>query len=241
MLDKTSEKTVEVNVLHDLANCLEENYKITIIAPTQNEELDFGFDELFSNLPSGRILALQFKRPEERNNSEANFHISMPQLRTLKANFPNRNEAFHLFSPFPTIDQFRNTRQNLLESSSIVEIHDGALNTHTQQKTRTVVVNMAVPTTARVTEHGSFSHITQIQRASELCPGITEEEWGREFKNPDKDDEENNSDDGDNGSNDEGGDTPKNRKLGKGDDKKKTESSNSGIYFIHIQEKPKDK
>ena len=55
MLDKTSEKTVEVNVLHDLATCLEENnFKITIVAPTQNEELDLGFNPvLFFDLDDG--------------------------------------------------------------------------------------------------------------------------------------------------------------------------------------------
>jgi hypothetical protein len=234
MLDKTSEKTVEVNVLHDLATCLEENnFKITIVAPTQNEELDLGFDEIFSNLPSGRILALQFKRPEERNDTETNFHISIPQLRTLRHNFPNRNEAFYLFSPFPTIDQFRNARQNLLESSSIVEIHDGALNTNTRQQTRTVVVNITNPLRSKVTDHGSFSHITPIQMASELCPGINEQQWGREFKNPSKDRDENGSDDVNNGSNDDGSVTKTSRKGRKG--KKKTESSNSGTYFFHIQ------
>jgi len=237
MLDKTSEKTVEVNVLHDLATCLEENnFKITIIAPTQNEELDFGFDEIFSNLPSGRILALQFKRPEERNDTEANFHISIPQLRTLRHNFPNRNEAFYLFSPFPTIDQFRNARQNLLESSSIVEIHDGALNTHTLQKQRTLIVNMTNPIISRVTDHGSFSHITQIQLASKLCPGINKKRWGRKFHNPSKDKDENGSDNDNNGS-DEGGSVTKTEKKGK----KKVESSNSGIYFIHIQNNPENK
>jgi hypothetical protein len=240
LLDKTSEKTVEVNVLHDLATCLERNnFKITIVAPTQNEELDLGFDEIFSDLPSGKILALQFKRPEERNNIEANFHISIPQLRTLRHNFPNRNEAFYLFSPFPTIDQFRNARQNLLESSSIVEIHDGALNTHTRQQSRTVVVNMTNPIRSKVTDHGSFSHITQIQRASELCPGINEQRWGRKFNNPSKDKDENGSNDRDNGS-DEGSSITKTSRRGR-KGKKKTESSNSGIYFIHIQNNSENK
>jgi hypothetical protein len=240
LLDKTSEKTVEINVLHDLATCLEENnFKITIVAPTQNEELDLGFDEIFSNLPSGRVLALQFKRPEERSDTEANFHISIPQLRTLRHNFPNRNEAFYLFSPFPTIDQFRNARQNLLESSSIVEIHDGALNTNTRQQTRTVVVNMTNPTISRITEHGSFSNITQIQNASELCPGINEQRWGREFHNPSKDRDEDGSGKGDNGSDEDGSITKTSRRGRKG--KKKTESSNSGIYFIHIQNNPENK
>lgn len=236
MSDKTSEKTIEVNVLHDLATCLEENFKITIIAPTQNEESKLGYDEIFSNLPSGRILALQFKRPEERNESEANFHISIPQLDTLRRNFRNKNEAFYLFSPFPTIDQFKNARKNLLESSSIVEIHDGALdtlacqkigivavNTLTHQKTGTVAVNMTDPTKSRVTKRGSYSFITQIQRASQLCQGITKKAWGRKFPNPNEVVEREN--------------ITENMKLVEEEKKKKTESSNSGTYFIHIQTK----
>lgn len=62
-----SEMSLETNILHHLAGCLERKYglapgDITMTSPTQNEEADLGFDALVGQ-PDGRYVALQFKRP----------------------------------------------------------------------------------------------------------------------------------------------------------------------------------
>lgn len=122
---KTTEKSVEVNVLRHLANCLEQRTgnQITVLSPTQNLELRVGYDDIIHGLPPGWVIALQFKRPEELNDDFARFVLDMRQLDVLIRLFPIHH-AFYIFSPFPTHLEFIHAQRNILQRTYAVDVHD---------------------------------------------------------------------------------------------------------------------
>ena len=74
LMNRISEKTIEVNLLRHLANCIEKKLsgsKVKIICPTPNQEKNLGFDSVLSIKKSSRVIAIQFKRP--KMNSKENY------------------------------------------------------------------------------------------------------------------------------------------------------------------------
>lgn len=170
-LTHTSEKTVEVNILHDLATCLENwGAKVTIVSPTQPEERDFGFDDIFDSLPSGRIIALQFKRPEEHSPTHAKFKIDFSQLRVLRHNFVNRDEAFYVFCPYPTIAEFRKNRQNLLDKTIIVDVRADNIPLIVNYNLKKVLIDRTNPLDVTFRKRREFVIPRPVYSARHLCP-----------------------------------------------------------------------
>src|SRR5436190_12346450 len=75
MLQHTSEQMVVVNLTAEMISEFARRVgrRVSVIAPTTNEEQSLGFDGLFSGLPAGNLLALQFKRPYPHPRAEAKF------------------------------------------------------------------------------------------------------------------------------------------------------------------------
>lgn len=140
-LTETSEKTVEINTCSDLTSLIERRSRrrVTIISPTQQDERHLGFDEIIEGLPSGQVLALQFKRPYamKRPRHCVRFIIDTSQLRTL-VNIFLPQEAYYVFVPYPlNVDLVKN-RRNLLRDRVTVDVYNVPKRRKTGQKTRTV-------------------------------------------------------------------------------------------------------
>lgn len=140
-LRETSEKTTEINVLSDVTSFIEQHSqrKVTIIAPTQNDEKDLGFDEIIEDLPFGRTIALQFKRPYCLPSIKecTRFYIDTNQLGKLLDNFSPR-EAYYVFVPYPFTSDFIHNRLSLLHDSITVDPYDIPNARKTSQQTRTL-------------------------------------------------------------------------------------------------------
>ena len=120
-----SEMSLETNILHHLANCLERKHgpapgSITMTSPTQNEEADLGFDAVVGQ-PDGRYVALQFKRPDPCSTTPS-FSIPAKQVRALSW-WPPRSAFFVL----PVVRTNRNlwdAGASLLDMSYMVDVWD---------------------------------------------------------------------------------------------------------------------
>jgi hypothetical protein len=140
-LRETSEKTTEINTLSDVTSFIEKTSKrkVTIIAPTQNEEMKLGFDEIIEDLPSGRLVAFQFKRPYFTPSIPtcSRFYLDTQQLQKLLGNFFPR-EAYYVFVPYPFNSDFVRNRQRLLYDAIAVDAYDIPNAQKVSQKSRTV-------------------------------------------------------------------------------------------------------
>ena len=128
---KTTEKSIEINVLRKLVNCLEKKLKkqITVLAPSQRLEHNVGYDELLYGLPDGMVIVFQFKRPTEPRAlrpSSTDFVVNVPQMHQLHILFPH-GCAFYIFSPFPTHLNLINEYDDILDSSIAVDVHSIAV------------------------------------------------------------------------------------------------------------------
>jgi hypothetical protein len=140
-LRETSEKTTEVNTLSDITSLIERisKRKVTIIAPTQRDEADLGFDEIIEDLPSGRIIAFQFKRPYFTPSIPgcSRFYLDTQQLQRLLGNF-SRREAYYVFVPYPLNSDFVQNRQHLLNDAIALDVYDVPNAQKVSQQSRTV-------------------------------------------------------------------------------------------------------
>jgi len=120
----TTEKSVEVNILRHLANCLERetHRQITVLSPSQLLEESIGYDDILHGLPRGWVIAIQFKRPKELSPDYARFKINISQMNVLCRLFPTNN-AFYIFSPFPTHLEFIHAQPRILKRSYAVDAH----------------------------------------------------------------------------------------------------------------------
>ena len=124
-LRRTSEYTVTVNLLNDIAYRLGQHLRrhITIICPTPHEESIYGPDAIIESLPApGRVFAAQFKRPLEGKTCAATFTVREDQYNALLNNF-NRREAYYVFSPYPLTANFVAQRASVLNHSAFVAVH----------------------------------------------------------------------------------------------------------------------
>lgn len=137
----TTEKSVEVNILRHLANCLEErtHKQITVLSPSQLLEESLGYDDILHGLPRGWVIAIQFKRPKELDSDYARFKIDISQMNVLNRLFPHGN-AFYIFSPFPTHLEFIREQSRILQRSYAVDANTLSSFLYTG-KTRTIRVH----------------------------------------------------------------------------------------------------
>ena len=188
-LKNTSEKTVEINVLHELISCLENGLKksITAFAPTQLEEKELGFDEIIDGLPPGRILALQFKRPQEHSTGVdfAKFSINSDQLRTLLQKFPHTGQAFYVFSSFPTTEEFVRERKQLMQRTVAVDIHDFEPFSGTRQLRSTVKIEKRT-CDVRIAHNRTYHQIMKKYTMKSLCENLAGCKIGMKIKSTHK-------------------------------------------------------
>ncbi len=185
---ETSEKTVEVNVLSDMACLLESSTgrKVTIVSPTQSQENTLGFDDIIEGLPSGRAVALQFKRPFQlrRPSNAVRFIIDTQQLQRLLNNFM-AGEAFYALVPFPlTTDLLRN-RAQLLELSCALDVFDIPNPRKISQNTRTIRHYTGTTLSGlsiigvEVSDPWTFEGLERISTLKSLCHQLIENRIGR--------------------------------------------------------------
>jgi hypothetical protein len=138
---ETSEKTIEINTLSDVSSFIERfsRRKVTIICPTQNDEKHLGFDEIIEDLPSGQVVAFQFKRPlpTQRDPTCTRFILDTKQLQKLLDNFYPA-EAYYVFVPYPLNADIVLNRNRLLQDADAVDAHDIPRARKISQGTRTV-------------------------------------------------------------------------------------------------------
>lgn len=130
----------EVNLLASMVSLIETLTRrvVTIVAPSQPEEERLAFDEIFADLPSGRVLALQFKKPYERRGPFAvAYTMNVIQQVKLVTTF-HRNEAFYALVPYPLVAQFIANRNLILDTSLAVDVHDIPMPGKAAQTTRTI-------------------------------------------------------------------------------------------------------
>lgn len=182
-ITETSEKTVEVNVLRDLANCLQENTgrQVTIVAPTQIEERRYGYDDILKGLPPGRTIALQFKRPYPKNSDYADFQISGRQHSTLRRKFRLPNHAFYVLSPFPTIREIMNIRSTLLNKTIVIDVQSNSILNPHRRRRRTIRIKKHPMTTVSISDHRRFTQIHDFRMADSLCHDLRSGAVGRHY------------------------------------------------------------
>ena len=185
MSGNISEKTVEINLLHELIACLKSKLErsITAIAPTQHEEARSGFDEEICGLPPGRVLALQFKRPQEYHSSfdSAKFLVNSRQLQILLRKFPDTGHAFYVFSPLPTTKEFLRERERLMQRTIAVDIHDFGQCSKIQQSYNTVKVEKQTGD-VKIACNREYGKTVKRYTVEELCDGLAECKVGMKIK-----------------------------------------------------------
>jgi len=157
-ITETSEKTLEFNVLNELAAYLWSKFglTLTVISPTQAEEDRLGFDDVIEGLPPGQVLAVQFKRPKEmiRPKDATRFTLDTSQLNRLATNF-SRNQAYVFLAPLPKNEQVVKLRRRLLTVTLALDIFNIPNLHKTTQKTRTV----------RLYTHGTLTGTPHVEVA----------------------------------------------------------------------------
>lgn len=187
-LRETSEKTTEINTMSDVTSFIQRisGRKVTIIAPTQNDEKDLGFDEIIEDLPSGQVAAFQFKRPYNTPSIPncSRFYLDTQQLQKLLNNFSPR-EAFYVLVPFPFNSDFIQNRRNLLCEAMAVDPHDIPNPRKTSQKSRTIryyrrgiSITGNFSTEIRVADPRVYETISKTSNLERLCKLLMEEEAG---------------------------------------------------------------
>lgn len=185
VITETSEKTLEVNVLGAISRYIEVNYErqVRIIAPTQNQELVLGYDEMVE-LFHGYTVFLQFKRPypypsNGKNNDSAKFVLDTRQMQTLLSNF-RPNEAFYVLVPLPTTAEFLTNLSNLLTAGIVVDVYDIPRRNKVSQKTRTVRMSKpnATSKSIRIADPREFEDITTTSTLETLCTRMYNGEFG---------------------------------------------------------------
>lgn len=121
-----SEMSLETNILHHLASCLERKPglalgDITMTSPTQNEEADLGFDAVVGQ-PDGRYVVLQFKRPNPLRSTLLSFRIPAKQVQALL--WRPRGSAFFVLPAVKTNRDLWDTGASLLDMTRIVDVWD---------------------------------------------------------------------------------------------------------------------
>lgn len=187
-LSRTSEKTLEINVLNEFAAFTRFRYRrlVTLIAPTQPEEDRLGFDEIVEGLPPGRIVAIRFKRPyETKRGNFVRFSVDTAQLNKLAGRF-GRHQAYLFLTPLPRNHQVIARRRRLLNWTLGIDIYDIPRLTKTSQKTRTVRVRVGgSPPSAgdvEIADPRRYESINNVANAAHLVDSIAEGESGIDVK-----------------------------------------------------------
>jgi len=184
-LSETSEKTLEINVLNELAAYVWSRFKLTltIIAPTQSDEDRLGFDEIMEGLPPGQVLAVQFKRPYEmgRPSDAVRFYLDTRQLNTLASNFSKR-QAYLFLTPLPKNSQVVTNRLSLLRRTVALDIFDIPNLRKTSQQTRTLRVYTYKTPTPRpyveIADPRRYEPVGNISNVAEVARMVSRDEAG---------------------------------------------------------------
>jgi hypothetical protein len=122
MLQHTSEQMVVVNLTAEMISDLTHRIgrRVSVIAPTTNEERSLGFDGLFSGLAAGTLLALQFKRPYPHPKAEAKFTIRRDQCYQLDG-WGRYMLGLYVLCPFVQVSDFLRAGAKTLTYTAFVD------------------------------------------------------------------------------------------------------------------------
>src|SRR2546427_3442155 len=93
--------------------------RVSVIAPTTNEEKSLGFDGLFSGLPAGYLLALQFKRPYPHPRAAAKFTVARDQCYQLNR-WGRHVLGLYVLCPFIQVPDFLRAGRKTLAYTAFV-------------------------------------------------------------------------------------------------------------------------
>jgi|GEM_PF-1716872 hypothetical protein len=184
-LRNVSEKSIEINVLNELASFLWSRYKLTttVISPTQVEEKNLCFDDIIEGLPSGLVLAIQFKRPYamRRPRHVVKFTALTRQLSRL-SNIFLPNEAFLFLTPLTTNNSLVSHRLGLLKITVALGVHLIPNVRKTSQTTRTIRVypptgGSRIPQ-VKVSDPRRFEEAKNVVTVAQLAKNISNSEAG---------------------------------------------------------------
>ena len=181
VLVHVSEQMVVMNLISGMIRDLSQDagWRITVIAPTPVEEKKLGYDGLFSGLPHGNILALQFKRPYPHPSHVARYTIRRDQCEKLASWF-HPGEALHVSCPYVWVTDFLRAGEKALANSAFTDTHR-IWNSWTgkKNKTRTAVylgpvgsrnVRITDPRRYDELESESWESVLNRIRSGELPP-----------------------------------------------------------------------
>lgn len=186
---KTTEKSLEINVLRHLVNCLEQKTgnKITVIAPTQKLEERLGYDEIIQGLPKGLVIALQFKRPDQETGF-VKFRLNVPQMKTMHRLFP-KNCAFYVFPLFPTHLELINEYDQVLNKSLAIDVRN--VSSVVVKNKKSSVVKFFQNRNMRVLDNRERHNLESFFPLSDFCHihsskmGMTTDKFKKIMKSPD--------------------------------------------------------
>ena len=120
-----SETSLEVNVLRYLANCIERKAclkegSVAMASPTQNEEAHMGYDSQVE-LPDGRYVLLQFKRPLP---CRPRFSFGVPSAQVSLLLGPETASSFFVLPAVGTNAEMWGAKASLLGRTLIVDAWD---------------------------------------------------------------------------------------------------------------------
>jgi hypothetical protein len=181
-ISDTSERTIEANILADIVHHVQSNFgrRVTVVSPTQNQEILLGYDATFEGLPGGRAIFLQFKRPyayrSRKNANFVRFYLDTTQQQTLLRNF-GPGEAYYVFVPLPEVREVVANRANLLQIGVALDVHGVPNPGKTSQKSRTVKVtkNPLVPN-IQIADPREYEEATKVYTLRNLCENVGSDE-----------------------------------------------------------------
>ena len=140
-----SEKTIEINILRHLANCIENRLSdsnVGVIAPTQNQEKNLGFDAILGSIKEQQVIAIQFKRPKMNTHPKhVKFKIDVEQQNVFTRYRSSILHKFYILSPFVTHNEFiKKTGEELLSESSAIRVRDMPNTRNIQTKSYTLTL-----------------------------------------------------------------------------------------------------
>ena len=140
-----SEKTIEINILRHLANCIENRSpgsNVGVIAPTQNQEKNLGFDAILGSTKDQQVIAIQFKRPKMNTHSKhVKFKIDVEQQNVFTRYRSSILHKFYILSPFVSHNEFiKKTGEQLLRESSAIHVCDMPNTRNIQTKSYTLTL-----------------------------------------------------------------------------------------------------
>ncbi|NVM03972.1 MAG: hypothetical protein HWN67_16695 [Candidatus Helarchaeota archaeon] len=177
-LDKTSEKTIEINFLSEIVRSLSPRFIVTIIGPSRTIESELGFDAIMAGLPLGFTIAFQFKSPSMRSDGHPRFTLNVAQLQVLLGRF-NPSEAYYVLTPFTRTMDFIRAHRNgdFTRHSTLIDVYNIPFGGKQTQKTRTI--KYISRNNIEITDPWKYEKVEKVFLFEDIISSILEERIGK--------------------------------------------------------------